>query len=264
MASGKEFTCLLERGKRDGERVSFHGAVIEFAEFANAGADAATCSEGPERAIIRTHRQFFLRSLAEESSNVGVRSARKEKQLVKIALPNQVGLANFETGVLSQLTVRQGAQPHHVDTGFFGQQIESLCGSGLRRGCRDTGEAAKANRMARLEVEIVLREEDAGTAFGNKGCRVPKPAKRGIKLKTVAGRDPDAGNTVRGERIEELREAEERLSGDWDEIVDGTVNDSGGRAQRMPRVREELWPKREGLVNKQGFKSQDLHAQGGE
>jgi len=71
MASGKKVSGFLGGGKGDGERAGLDGAVVEFGEFANRGADAATNRNGPERAQA-AHGEFFLRGLIQELLNVGV------------------------------------------------------------------------------------------------------------------------------------------------------------------------------------------------
>jgi len=126
--------------------------------------------------------------------------------------------------------MRERAERDNFDAGFFREQVEGVGGGGPRGGHGDTGEAAKANGARRLQVEIVLRQEDAGAGFSDKGRGVDKAAESGIELKAVASGDPNAGNGFAGEILEKVGEAKERFSGERDEIVDSAVNDGGGRA----------------------------------
>ena len=126
--------------------------------------------------------------------------------------------------------MREHAERDDVDAGFFCKLIESLCSGGLRRGQRDTSEAAKSNGAGGFEVEVVLREKNAGAGFGDEGCQVGKAAECGIELKAVASGDPNTGNAFAGEMVEKVWETQKRSSGERDEIVDGAVDDGGGRA----------------------------------
>src|SRR5215472_17976804 len=100
----------------------------------------------------------------------------------------------------------------------------------MRGDNRDTCEAAETNGAGRSEVEIVLREKNAGAGFGDERLRVGKPTKSGVELKAVARRDPDTRDALVRELIEKVTEAQKRFPGGRDEVVDGAIDDGSGRA----------------------------------
>ena len=131
--------------------------------------------------------------------------------------------------VLGEFAMREGADRDDVDSGFFSKQVQGLCGGRLRSRDRDTSEAAKTNRVGWPEVEIALRQKNTGAGFGDEWRRVGKAAKSGIELKAVASCEPDAGNAFVREVIEKGGEAQEWFARQGDKVVDGRVDDGGGR-----------------------------------
>ena len=108
---------------------------------------------------------------------------------------------------MREFTMRELADRDDVDSGFFGKQVQGLCGGRLRRRDGDTSKPAETNRVGWLEVEIVLREKNTGAGFGDERRRVGKAAKGGIELKAVASCEPHAGNAFVREVIEKSGEA---------------------------------------------------------
>lgn len=54
-------------------------------------------------------------SLIPESLDIGVSRACEKKDLIKVPLPNGVGLAPGKAAILDELSGRKGAEGHHRD-----------------------------------------------------------------------------------------------------------------------------------------------------
>ena len=80
--------------------------VVKLCKLAHAALDAAADGGGPEHTVL-VELKVARAPLREKSIDLCVRSAGKEKDVVKIALPRELGLSLREARVLCQLARRQ-------------------------------------------------------------------------------------------------------------------------------------------------------------
>jgi len=103
--------------------------------------------------------------LLTEPLDVCVGGSGEEKELIEVALADSLGVAPGKAGVLDELVRRKGAERDNGDARLLGKEGESFSGGRLGFGHRNAREPSESNRAGRLQVKVVLREENAGTAF---------------------------------------------------------------------------------------------------
>ena len=80
--------------------------VVQSCKLSYAALDAAADGGGPEHTML-TELDVACAPLGQKSVDLCVRSASKEKDVVKIALPRKLGLSLGKAGVVRQLAGRK-------------------------------------------------------------------------------------------------------------------------------------------------------------
>jgi len=239
----------LRGGDADGVRVLAQRAVVELREIADAVLNARADGERPEHAALSSggsagpgpELQLAVACFVGEARNVGVRCARKEEQLVEIALARELCVPQGQAGILGQLARGERTQSHDLDLGVRGERFQSIRGGGQRFRGRNAHEAAKTEGCrgplrtmsggVRTHIEIAFGQVDAAAVLGDEGVLVAEAAAGLVELQARAAGEPDGGNAGVVERGGELVESGNALAACGDQRVDGDVENAGGLAQ---------------------------------
>ena len=218
-------------------------SFIQFRELPDTTLDACTNGDGPKNTVL-TELEFAMAAFFKKTRDIFRGDAGKEEEIVEVALPGQQSLPFRQASVLNKLAGREGAQCYHGHPGIRGKGSQSISGSGQNFGQGDTSEAAQAQSGYLLrrrcsqygaEVEIVFREIDSTTVFGDKGMGVTEVAARFIKVKTRTGGEPDGRNALMIEGSGKLIEARDTLAAGGNESINGDEEDAGCLAQAVLR-----------------------------
>ena len=82
------------------------GPIVQLCKLSYAALDAAADGGGPEHTML-TELDVACPPLGQKSFDLCVRSASKEKDVIKIALPRKLGLSLGKAGVVRQLARRK-------------------------------------------------------------------------------------------------------------------------------------------------------------
>lgn len=99
----KEVPSVRRSRERNGNGMCAKGAVKEFAQLAHACGQVGVDRQGPEGATW-PNRKFQMGSLALKSRDVCIRSSRKEKELIEVALADGLGVTSGEACVLNEFS----------------------------------------------------------------------------------------------------------------------------------------------------------------
>src|SRR6267143_6601994 len=201
--------------------------VVELGEFMDATPDTRSDGGGPENTML-AESQVVIVPLRQEPFNFFIRSARKEKDLVKIALTGKFGLFLRQAGVLHEFAGRERVQGYNGHAGILRECLEriSSCGQSFSDG--NTSKAAEAQGRRLLgsrgigcgpEMEVVFRQVNGAAIFRNERMSVAVFAAGIVELKPRAAGQPDGGNGFVVEGRGEFIEAAEAGSPEGDERI---------------------------------------------
>jgi len=219
------------------------GPVVKLRKRADAPLDAGADGCGPQNAVL-AELQAAIASLSKKSLDLFVRGARKEKYVVKVALPGKFSFPLRQAGVLHEFARRERAQGHHGHAGILGERLQGF--SGRRKKLRDgnAGKAAKAQGRGFLgprglgrgpQVEIVFRQVNPAAVFSNEGVRMTVFTAGVVELESRAAGQPDGRNALVIERRGEFIEAMDAASPEGNQCINRNVENAGRLAQARLR-----------------------------
>ena len=192
LAEGEETGAQIGGGDADGMGMEAKRPVVKLPKRADALLDAGADGCGPENAVL-AELQVAIASLSKKSLDLFIRSAGKEKYVVKVALTGKFSFPLRQARVLYEFARREGAQGNNGHAGILGERLQGF--SGRRKRLRD-GNARKAAKAQgrgflgprglarRPQVEIVFRQVNPAALFSNEGVRMTVFAAGIVELET--------------------------------------------------------------------------------